>query len=355
MSAGISMSFWLSLAAVLLACIHSAIGHTPLLLQSDSKGHANQPFLSQAYGPSGPAPAPFAIGVASPSPPRYVAPPPQPPPLPTSWADGVTPAGPLLSSAAMIRGIDELAISQSAMRSARDNSKSAFILRQQLVAQQSLEVAKEPYAKVAAMVPEAKAQVLKVRRYALLASQHRNHLQKVQDEFYQLKKEAAELASKAAAGWISADAEKTAERTTDNATTVLARKGDRIAAAVAAAAEPYHLALLRNQKFCAETYAKAKSAQRSSLKLIAKAKQLALTGQELQASNLGVQAVELHATASGMMIQAEDLRQWGTKLYNQANTACATSAGYSMAEQQAADSAAAGTPVNAPMKLPKRV
>jgi hypothetical protein len=296
------------LVTALPCCIHAANRHSPLLLQSQGNagGHSSQPD-----------------------------------------------ARPFLGTAAIIRGIDELAISESAMRSARDNSKFAQTMQQQLVAQQAVEGSKAPFLKVSAKVPEARAQMLKVRQYAMEAQQSHDHAEAVKFAFLKLKKDAALVARKAAVGWIAADATKTAEKSALDHDAFTAKKGDKIAAAVAKAAEPYHLALLRNQKFCAETYAKAKTSQQTSLKLVADAKRLALKAQELQMNGLAVQAVESHGMASGMMIQAEDLRQWATKLYNQANTACSTAGGYTSQEQQAAANAAATVIVNAPMKLPK--
>lgn len=304
------MRLCLWLVTALPSCIHAATRHSPVLLQSHGMAAAAQPSQPDAR--------------------------------------------PFLGTAAIIRGIDELAISQSAMRSARDNSKFAQTMQEQLVAQQAVEGSKAPFLKVSGKVPEARAQMLKVRQYAMEAQQSHDHAEAVKFAFLKLKKDAALVARKAAAGWIAADATKTAEKSAIDSTAATAKKSDKIAAAVAKAAEPYHLALLRNQKFCEETYAKAKTSSEASLKLIADAKRLALKAQELQMNGLAVQAVESHGMASGMMIQAEDLRQWATKLYNQANTACSTAGGYTSQEQQAAANAAATVIVNAPMKLPKR-
>jgi len=296
MPTGISMRFWLVLSAALLPCIYSAIER--------SKG-SQRP-------------------------------------------------GPLLSNAAMIRGIDELAISESAMRSAKDNSRAALSTQKELVAKQALDSLAGSYAKVTSVVPEAKAAMLKVRKFAHEASQHRDHTQQVENEWRHIPDEAAELVRKTTAGWISADATKAAEAASAHEAATMDKKGsDEIAEATAAAAEPYHLALLRNQKFCEETYNKAKTAQESSLKLIGDGKALSLKAQELQASGQGVEALESMSVAKGMMTQAEELRQWSIKLYSQANTACSTAQGYTQAEQQAAFSAAATTVVNAPMKLPR--
>jgi len=255
-----------------------------------------------------------------------------------------TPA-PTIDNAVIIRGMDELALSQNAMLHASESQKLAKTTRQELVSQQALEFVAEPYDKVKGLVPEARAQFLKVRKYAMIASQHRDHAKKVEAEFHRITAEAAEEARKSTLGWIAADAADKAEHTA-----TVDNRADRLAAAVAAAAEPYHLALLRNQKFCEETYAKAKSAHSSSVKLITDAKALAVKAQQMQASNLdGRQSFSI---SSGMMVEAENLRQWGNKLYSQANTACGSAGGYTLAEQQAATNAAMTTIMNAPMKLP---
>lgn len=258
-------------------------------------------------------------------------------------------AGPVsLADAVKWRGIDELAIAQNAMIQAKESSGSALAAQKEFLARQTVGAATEVYEKIAALVPEAQAQVTEVRRYAFLASQHRDHARLVEEHYRGIANEAGSEALKATLGWIESDAHRTAEKsaTIDN-------RADRLAGAVAAAAEPYHLALLRNQKFCEETYSKAKTAMSSSQKLLGDAKALALKAQELQAQNMGIDALQGKGVANGMASQAEELRQWANKLYTQANTACSSAPGYSLAEQQAAANAAATTVMNAPMKLPR--
>jgi hypothetical protein len=256
---------------------------------------------------------------------------------------------PLLSTAVMRRGIEELAIASTAAEGSQDNAGYARTTAQELVAKQAVNVAEEPYNKITALIPEARAELLKVRKYAFLAAQHRDHAIAVNEGFRHIASDAAEAARKAVLGWIAADAKATAER---SAAAVADSKGDKLAKAVAAAAEPYHLAVLRNQKFCEETYAKAKSAMASCQKLIYDAKQVALKAQPEQASGLAAYAQSTMAVASEMMNQAEDLRKWAQKLYHQANSACSNTASYNMAEMQAANNAAMTSVINPPMKLP---
>lgn len=252
-----------------------------------------------------------------------------------------------LPNAVMRRGIDELAISKEAAKTAADSAVDAKTVQQNLLAIQSIGTTQANYDKLSPMVPQARASLLKVRKFEAIAELHAKHAREVLFESRYVPEAAAKKAVEAVKGWINADAVKTAEFSSkaDN-------RLDRLAAAVAAAAEPYHLALLRNQKFCVETYAKAKSAQSSAAKLLADAKSVANKAQELQAGGLGIEARQTWGAAAGMSNEAELLRRWGNKLYGQANTACGTSGGYELLEQQAAMNTAMTSIMNAPAKLP---
>jgi hypothetical protein len=244
-------------------------------------------------------------------------------------------------------GIQQLVLSQGADQQAIQSSISAQVSREELVGRQAVDVATSNYDKVRGMTPEARAQLLEVRKFAHRAQQRLDHIKLISNHWKTIVPDAAKAAREAARGWIKESAEKTAEHsaTIDN-------RMNKLANAVAAAAEPYHLAILRNQKFCDETYSKAKTAQSSSLKLIADSKALALKAQELQTGGLGIDAQSMFGVASGMISQAEELRQWGNKFYNEANAACGGVAGYQMQLAQAATNAAMTTIMNAPMKLP---
>jgi len=256
-------------------------------------------------------------------------------------------SAPTLGQAAMRRGIDELEMSKSAMLYSEGSRASARATQEELSAQTALEGAEIPYEEIKPLLPQVKAEVLEVRKYAFLASQHRAHAEQVGSSFSKIAEVAAEKAKEAIIGWIKADADETAEQSivVDN------NKADKLAAAVAAAAEPYHLALLRNQKFCEQTYAKAKTANEAMGKLIRDAKKLALNAQQQQAAGQ-MESLEYMIVARGMMVQAEDLRKWANTLYSQANTACSTAGGYTMSMAQAATNAAMTTAINTPMQLP---
>lgn len=254
-----------------------------------------------------------------------------------------------LDNAVMRRGVEEIAIANNANQQAHASAKEAKSNQENLLAVQAIGQADDAYTKVKPLLPDARAQFLIVRKYEALARLHAKHAAEVLFGSRHIAEEAAQKAYEATKGWIKSDAEASAE-----VSSKVDNRADRLAGAVAAAAEPYHLALLRNQKFCVETYAKAKSAQSSSVKLITDAKKLAIKAQEMVAAGMAPDGQQTWGMAAGMMDEAEKLRQWGDKLYGQANVACGSSGGYEMLEQQAAANTAATAIMNAPMKLPPK-
>lgn len=262
------------------------------------------------------------------------------------------PASMLLNSTVLQRASDELRIAESARMQATATSKAVRVEQQNYASHVPITRATEDYDRVKAVVPEAKAAALTARMYAAQARQHADHTKEVELETRHIPEFAAERSKEAVEGWISAEARQAAAASAISPKEAAKAKRDKVAAGVAAAAEPYHLALLRSQKFVAQTYSKAKTAQQSSLELQEKAKKIAVTAQELQASGLGVDAQAAMGTAHSMMNEAENLRQWAVKLYKQANTADSSAGAYTVSEQQAAVNAAATMVINAPMKLP---
>lgn len=260
----------------------------------------------------------------------------------------------LLNTSAMQRGIEELAISRTAKESAQVNVKSALASQKEYLSMRAVMDTGKSWEKVKAKTIEARAAALKVRMYASRARMYANHAAKVAMASRHIVDEAVEKAREAAKEWIKHDAEQTAETTSaELSANLVASQTDKIAAAVAAAAEPCHLTLLRVQKFCAQTYATAKSTQDSMRQLMTKAQEVAHSAQELQISGRAMEAETTMALAHGLMIQAETMRQHGLIMYKQANDACSGAGYYESCEQQAAANAAGNQIINAPMKLPR--
>lgn len=259
-----------------------------------------------------------------------------------------------LNEAVIQRGIEDLAVSTTATQTAQFYAKSALANQHELQAKMAVEGAEASHSKLTSLFSEGRAQETLVRMYAQRARMYANHAAKVAFASRHLAEEAAEKAFQATKGWIANDAKQAAEaKAAFQSANFASYKTDRIAAAVAAAAEPCHLTLLRTQKFCAETYSKAKSTQDSMKELMVKARKVALTAQQLQNGGLGLDAQATMTFAHGIMQEAEVMRQHGLILYKQANEACSGAGYYQGCEQQAAASAAASLIIDAPMTLPK--
>jgi len=259
---------------------------------------------------------------------------------------------PLLNTTVIQRSLEELNVAENANLQAKDTAKAAHSQQDNYAAHVTVKNAMEDYDKISEMVPEARAQALQTRMFAAEARQHADHVLEIERGMRHIPEIAAEHSEQAVKGWIASEAAKSAKASAQSPAEAAKSKKDKIAASVAAAAEPYHLALLRNQKFVAETYNKAKTAQQSYQALQTKATKIALTAQQLQAGGLGVDAQQMMGTARGMMTEADNLRQWGLKLYAQANTAEKNIGTYTAEAQQAATNAAMTIVVNPPMKLP---
>lgn len=241
----------------------------------------------------------------------------------------------------------DVAIASIASKQALASDADASTVQQNFISDEASSGTKASYLKVKPLLPEARAQLLAVRKFAAEARMHAEHAMKVLAGSKHIADDAAQKALEATKGWVARDATASAEAGSTDP-----NRKDRMVGVVAAAAEPYHLALLRNQKFCEETYAKAKSAHSSAVNLIDDSKKVAREAQEMQASGMATEARQTWAMASGMTTEADTLRQWSLKLWKQANTACGSSGGYETLEQQAAANAAATTIVNAPASLP---
>lgn len=93
--------------------------------------------------------------------------------------DDPTPKPVTLDSAVMRRGISEVAIASAAVNQALVSSKDAFTVRQNFIADQSVVATKALYLKVKPLLPQAREQLLTVRRYTARAWQYADHARKV--------------------------------------------------------------------------------------------------------------------------------------------------------------------------------
>mmetsp|Transcript_49280 Transcript_49280/g.86760 ORF Transcript_49280/g.86760 Transcript_49280/m.86760 type:complete len:327 (+) Transcript_49280:71-1051(+) len=265
----------------------------------------------------------------------------------------VAASAPLMDDSVLSRAQQALAVAASADAQAQQSSQAVLVHQQGLVAVMASDSAEEAYEKTRPLVPEAQAGMTEARLWAMKAAKYAAHAKQVALATRTIAVDAAEKAKEAVQGWIREDASKAAEAAANHAaSTNNEARVKKIANAVAAAAEPYHLAFLRSQKFVAETESKAKSALESAQNLKEKAEGMAQTAQKMQDQRLGLQAQQMMSAAHGTMSQAENMRNWALKLWNQANDVNQGLGYYQLSEGQAAANAAATFVMNAPAVLP---
>lgn len=265
---------------------------------------------------------------------------------------GTEPQGQSLNGAVLNRTGENLAIAEAAEAQAKASAKATLVHQQGLVAVMATDDAEEAYEKTRPLVPEARAGMTEARLWALKAKRYADHAKQVALATRTITADAAKKAQQAVQDWIQEDADKVAEAAAKHVASTGNGKQKKLEAAVAAAAEPYHLALLRGQKFVIETESKAKSAMKSAQDLKSKADSMAVTASKMQAQRFGLQAQEMMMMAHSTMSEAESMRNWGLKLWNQANDVNQGLGYYQLSEGQAAANAAATFVVNAPPKLP---
>lgn len=246
-----------------------------------------------------------------------------------------------------------LVVANTAKSESEANAKDTLTTQQELVANMAQEAAEDEYDKASKAVPQANAAAKEVAVYTLEAFRHAKHAQKVAAEARDIAANAANAAAEAIRVQIQQEAYAKAEAANKTAVEdFAANKKKKIANAVAAAAEPYHIALLRAQKATQETYTKAKGCLDSAQKLAAKADEMATVASTLQANGVLVQARQMMTIAHGTMASAIKLKTWSAKLYNQANELNKSLGYYQMAMSQAAANAAAVTLVNPAPVMP---
>merc|ERR1719181_2662301 len=151
---------------------------------------------------------------------------------------------------------------------------------------------------------------------------------------------------------IKADAAAEAKKAADKSKDWAAKKADRQAANAAAAMEPFHLMMLREQKISAIDHTNAMKAMDAAKDLAGKGQKMAADAQALQNSGLIYQANQLMQEAHGAMNGAQSLQENAKKLYASASAAGGRAGYYVWAAQQAAAAAVAGTLFNKPPAYP---
>lgn len=260
-----------------------------------------------------------------------------------------------LSAAVLRRAGEQLNIAREAEVESEQNAKALAASQQELVAEMALDKAAEAFSLGGEAVPTAHDAYTEARKFALQAQQHADHIKTLVKEARKIPDEAAAAAAKGIEEKVRKEAYKAAEDVAAKAGKEAAKnRPHEVAARVAAAAEPYHLALLRVQKEAALDDQKAQKAAQTSINLAAEAQSLASGAQKLQAQGMGLQAQQLMGIAHSTMAQAVNMKAAAESLHAMGNKLLSSLGGYQFQLASAASAAANAVGVKVIPPLPQK-
>lgn len=264
------------------------------------------------------------------------------------------PAGGLLLNATVLRrAAAEKTVATAADEESRGDAEAALASQSQLLAGAAEAAATDSVEASRPVVPEAKAATTEARKAARDAAVAASAVKDGEATMRAVASDAAKAAAASITAMIRQDAVKAAEEADKKAQEWKATKSQRVAAAVAASMEPYHLALLRAQKEEQKTYAQAKSAMSVAQQLETDGKKQAADAQAMQSAGMGVQAQQMMMMAHGTMDGAANMKAWAEKLYNTANQLGSSLGHYQLSQSMAAANTAATLLYNEPPELPE--
>lgn len=177
-----------------------------------------------------------------------------------------------------------------------------------------LQSAEDAYELARDTVPMSKQAATRARVYAFNTKKAREDAQSVPPEMRKIAPVAAKAAATTIMAQLKAEAIAEAEkRGADDAANWAATKDKMAVGAVAGAATPYHLALMRAQKAATQFKIRADSTIESAKKLVQAAQQAAATSQVLQGAGKFVEAREYMMNAHAMMNDAVKMQGWAAK------------------------------------------
>jgi len=258
-----------------------------------------------------------------------------------------------LDVVALARGEDQVIMAAGASVSAEHNAKATVAHKAELSAALAKEAAEDAYKEGLPAYAEVHEALGTAKAWALEASRHAAHAKQMAWEARHIAEKAAEKAVQAVEAQVEEDARvsavKAAAVPTSNSGPMRAKT---ITANVAAAAEPFHIALLREQKRAAEDYQKAHKAVEAAIKLGQDAQIMAKNAQEMQENGMGLQASFTMTRAHSTMQAAANMKAYAYHLYDEAVLLNSRLGQYGLDMGQAAANAAGATPQDPVPVLP---
>lgn len=260
---------------------------------------------------------------------------------------------PFLDEVVMSRAEENLDIATSATSESKNNKEEVLALQQTMKARKALDDTLDAYDLARESVPLTKAAEVATRVFQRDSENHAKNAVVVAKKAETITVDAAKKAAAEIMVMIEKEAHKAAVEANEASKDWKKKRAERVAQNVAAAMQPYHLAMLRAQKGAAVMHAKAVAATDSAQKLADKAEGMAAEAQGMQTAGMTMQAQQMMMMAHGAMNAASNLRGAAMKLYDMANKINRSVGAWQVSESEAAANAAATTLFNPPMKFPE--
>mmetsp|Transcript_8726 Transcript_8726/g.15745 ORF Transcript_8726/g.15745 Transcript_8726/m.15745 type:complete len:308 (+) Transcript_8726:94-1017(+) len=242
---------------------------------------------------------------------------------------------------ALWRGQEQAQIAQGTADLAKV-SEQAIQEKRQEYSSLLAEEAAEDVAQKAVSDKEVKSMLDQIVKFNQEAQVHAAHVASLLN--VGAAREIEDEASKAAVEEVEKEVADEAATAASNASVKVETPSEhatRAAEVAAAAAEPYHLGLLRAQYGAKDSYEKAKSAYTAAGQLAMDARHLANQAQDLQEEGKGLQARLTMTQAHDTLFRAQSMQQWVHKLYKRASDLQASTAWYQQSMFSAARQAVA--------------
>jgi len=259
---------------------------------------------------------------------------------------------PTLGDQALKSAQQNALVAEAAATETSSDQVEAETMQQLVIAQGAESAASGSYDTSRTYVPDAKKAVTEAAIAARKAAEQAVRAKDAEAAMKKVAGDAAEAAGAMVLDMIKKEAADEAKKAADESKDWASKKKNAQAANAAAAMEPFHLMMLREQKISAIDYENAKKAMAAAKDLDGKGQKLAADAQALQAAGLIYQANQLMQEAHGTMSGAQSLQENAKKLYASASAAGGRAGYYVWAAQQAAAAAVAGTLFNKPPAFP---
>lgn len=235
---------------------------------------------------------------------------------------------------------EENDIAQAAQFEAQSTAGVIEPRQNELLSDMAFHTAQDDLEASSHVIPSASVALKEAQAFADTAQQHADHARLMAEQIQSAPQLAASNAVAAIEGRIRSAAHAAAVQAMTAPPAPDPLKDQRMMNAVAEAAEPYHLGLLRAQKFVAEAYGKAYSTATMVTNLNMQAKKMANDAVALNAAGGGFQARKMMTEAHAIQEKAKNMKAWASKFYSQADDINKSLASYQAAQSAAAAEAA---------------